>query len=68
VSYSHGVVVSIPDPYDRRHSRPAAVISDERCPDDGDRYTVAALTSSDRYGDHPYAVGIDADKPEIGSC
>ena len=66
MTYSHGAVVSIPDPYDRRPSRPAVVISDEQCPDYGRRYTVAALTSSDRYGDHPYAVAIDADEPETG--
>ncbi|TQQ78980.1 type II toxin-antitoxin system PemK/MazF family toxin [Halonotius roseus] len=66
MTYSHGAVVSIPDPYDRRPSRPVVVISDEQCPDYGDRYTVAALTSSDRYGEHPYAVAIEADEPASG--
>jgi mRNA-degrading endonuclease toxin of MazEF toxin-antitoxin module len=67
MSYDHGHVVSIPDPHDTRPSRPAVVISDGDCPDHGELYTVAALTTSKRYGETRYAVEVGKDEPESGA-
>lgn len=66
MTYEHGHVVSIPDPHETRPSRPAVIISDEDCPDHGSRYTVAAVTGSQRYGGTRYAVEIAKDEPETG--
>lgn len=66
VAYKHGDVVSISDPHDTRPSRPAVVISDGDCPDHGEMYTVAALTTSERYGETRYAVDVGKDEPESG--
>jgi len=67
MGYDKGHVVSIPDPHDTRPSRPAVVISDGDCPDHGEVYTVAALTTSERYGESRYAVEVDKDEPETGA-
>lgn len=64
--YKHGHVVSVPDPHERRPSRPVVIISDSDCPDHGERYTVAALTGSERFGQNRYAVTVDKDEPEVG--
>lgn len=64
--YKQGHVVSVPDPYERRPSRPGVIISDEDCPDQGDRYTVAMLTTSNHFGQNRYAVTVEKDEPEDG--
>lgn len=66
MTYKHGHVVSIPDPYERRPSRPVVIISDGDCPDHGERYTTAALTGSEHYGQNRYAVTVEEDEPEVG--
>jgi mRNA-degrading endonuclease toxin of MazEF toxin-antitoxin module len=66
-AYDHGHVVSISDPHDTRPSRPAVVISDGDCPDHDEMYTVAALTTSERYGETRYAVEVEKDEPDIGA-
>lgn len=66
MTYTHGHVVSIPDPHERRPSRPAVIISDGDCPDHGELYTVAAITGSDHYGQKRYAVTVEADEPDVG--
>lgn len=66
MAYQHGDIVSIPDPYERRPSRPVVIISDGDCPDHGDRYTIAALTTSEHFGETRYAVSIEKDEPEEG--
>lgn len=66
MSYSQGDVVSIPDPHNTRTSRPVIIISDEQCPDNGQLYTVAALTGSEQYGQHQYAVSIEENEPKTG--
>ncbi len=67
MTYQHGHVVSIADPYGRRASRPVVIISDEHCPDYGSQYTVAAMTTSERYGQNRYAVTVEKDEPTVGS-
>ena len=66
MAYKHGHVVSIPDPHETLSSRPAVIISDEDCPDNGQSYTVAAITGSQRYGQTRYAVEIEKGEPESG--
>lgn len=66
MTYQHGHVVSIPDPHERRASRPVVIISDEDCPDHRDRYTVAAMTGSERYGQNRHALAVEQDEPEVG--
>ncbi|WP_136689045.1 type II toxin-antitoxin system PemK/MazF family toxin [Halorhabdus amylolytica] len=67
MAYRHGDVVSIPDPHDRRPSRPAVIISDSDCPDHGTCYTVAAITGSERFGETRYAVEVETDEPVEGT-
>lgn len=66
MTYKHGHVVSIPDPHERRPSRPAVIVSDGDCPDHGELYTVAALTGSEHFGQNRYAVTVSEDEPEDG--
>jgi len=66
MTYKHGHVVSIPDPHERRPSRPAVIVSDGDCPDHGELYTVAALTGSEHFGQNRYAVTVNEDEPEEG--
>jgi mRNA-degrading endonuclease toxin of MazEF toxin-antitoxin module len=67
MTYDHGHVVSIPDPHDTRPSRPAVVVSDGDCPDHGEMYTVAALTTSEQYGETRYAIEVGRDEPVTGA-
>lgn len=67
MTYDHGDVVSIPDPHDARPSRPAVIVSDDDCPDHGRVFTVAALTTSEGYGDTRYAVEVGKDEPVSGA-
>ncbi len=66
MTYKHGHVVSIPDPHERRSSRPVVIISDGDAHDHGELYTTAALTGSDHYGQNRYAVTVEKDEPAIG--
>lgn len=66
MSYKHGHVVSISDPHETRPSRPVVIISDGNCPDQGELYTVTALTGSEAYGQNRYAVTIEKDEPTTG--
>ena len=66
MTYKHGHVVSVPDPHERRPSRPVVIISDGDAHDHGELYTSAALTGSDHYGQNRYAVTVEKDEPAIG--
>ena len=66
MAYKHGHVVSIPDPHERRPSRPVVIISDGDVPDHGELYTTAALTGSEHYGRNRYTVTVEKDEPSIG--
>lgn len=66
MGYKHGHVVSILDPHETRPSRPAVIISDSVCPDHPSVYTVAMLTSSQRYGKNRYAVEVQENEPISG--
>ncbi|GEM_PF-6400887 len=66
MTYKHGHVVSVPDPHERRSSRPVVIISDGDAHDHGELYTTAALTGSDHYGQNRYAVTVEKDEPAIG--
>lgn len=66
MTYKHGHVVSIPDPHERRASRPVVIISDSDSPDHGELYTTVALTGSEHYGQNRYAVTVEKDEPATG--
>ena len=66
MTYKHGHVVSIPDPHERRPSRPVVIISDSDSPDHGELYTTVALTGSEHYGQNRYAVTVEKDEPATG--
>ncbi|GAB3329767.1 hypothetical protein GCM10027355_36000 [Haloplanus salinarum] len=66
MAYKQGHVVSIPDPHERRPSRPVVIISDGDCPDHSELYTVVALTGSEDFGQNRYAVTVNEDEPEDG--
>jgi mRNA-degrading endonuclease toxin of MazEF toxin-antitoxin module len=66
MTYKHGHVVSIPDPHERRPSRPVVIISDSDSPDHGELYTTVALTGSKHYGQNRYAVTVERDEPATG--
>ena len=66
MTYKHGHVISIPDPHERRPSRPVVIISDRDSPDHGELYTTVALTGTEHYGQNRYAVTVEKDEPAIG--
>ena len=66
MTYKHGHVVSIPDPHERRPSRPVVIISGSDSPDHGELYTTVALTGSEHYGQNRYAVTVEKDEPATG--
>jgi len=66
MTYKHGHVVSIPDPHERRPSRPVVIISDSDSPDHGELYTTVALTGSEHYGQNRYGVTVEKDEPATG--
>lgn len=66
MAYKHGHVVLIPDPHAQHPSRPAVVVSDGDCPDHGDIYTVAPLTTSPEYGATRYAMKVEQYEPVQG--